>query len=112
MADTQVAITANDIAYKHQVGRVGELPVWEVMTTGGLYLNLLGKNGKFDIVGTGSHRAISRFITEKKTNNKVVWTELSKADYVPVELIDPRLMADFELTTDRMAAAWRAAHGE
>lgn len=105
------ALISEHIEYKKTVGKVGELPLFEVKTTGGLYMNILGKNGVFDIVGIGSHRAISRYITNKKLGNKVTWTELSKSDWVPYELIDPSLLQKYEAVTDDYADAFRKHQG-
>jgi hypothetical protein len=97
------ALTPEHIAYKKKIARVGAAPLYEVMTTGGLYINVLGKNGAFDIVGTGSHRAISRYITEKKLGaGNIVWEELSKSDWIPYECIDPTLFTKYEELTDRL----------
>jgi hypothetical protein len=106
------ALTPEHIEYKDQVARVGQAPVYEVKTTGGLYMHILAKDGAFDIVGTGSHRAISRYIMEKKLGKgKVTWTELSKSDWIPYECIDPQLFVKYEQVTAEYADAFRKHQG-
>jgi hypothetical protein len=72
------------IKYKKQIGHVGSNPVHEILTTGGLYMNILGKGAGFEVIGTGPHRAIARHISENKQPN-IVWDGLSKSDHVDLE---------------------------
>lgn len=77
-------ITPEHIAHKKRVGRIGHSPVIELATTGGLHLIVTARNGVSEVLGAGPHRAVARFIAKKK-EPEIMWTELSKADWVPVE---------------------------
>jgi len=68
------------IKTKKQVGTVNSKPVWELQTTGGLWVNVLGKGAGFEVIGTGPHRGVARYISEQKQPN-VQWSDLAKADW-------------------------------
>jgi hypothetical protein len=51
------------------------------MTTGGLYMVVTNKNGNAEVLGTGPHRAVARFLA-KKREPKMMVTELSKSDWL------------------------------
>ncbi len=72
------------IAQKKKIGKVGSNPVFEVLTSGGLWVHILGKGAGFDILSTGPHKAVARYIAEQKEPN-LEWTELSKSEWVPFE---------------------------
>jgi hypothetical protein len=78
------SITPDQIAYKKRVGRIGHAPVIELATTGGLHLIVVARGGKGEVLGTGPHRAVARFIA-KKREDKIEWTSLEKSDHVPIE---------------------------
>ncbi len=56
------------IEYRKEIGKLGTRPVIELKTTGGLFLVTAPKeNGSgVEILSTGSHRAVSRFLAKKK----------------------------------------------
>lgn len=76
-------LTPEHIAYKKQVGNLKGAPVWQVLTTGGLYMNILGKNGTFDVIATGPHPAIAQHISDQK-HPGIQWTGLSKSDTLDI----------------------------
>jgi len=77
-------IAPEHVASRKKVGSVGTNPVFEILTTGGLYMNVMGKNGSFEVLSTGPHRAVARYIAEQREHT-LVWSELSKADFIPYE---------------------------
>jgi len=95
-----LALTPEHVASKKRIGNLKDAPIFEILTTGGLYMNILGKGAGFEVISTGPHRAIARFIAEQRYPN-VIWTELSKSDWV-----DPRdfmpLVPKYQELTDRL----------
>ena len=67
------------ILSKRRVGTLHNKPVVELITKGGLHLVVTEKDGKTEIIGSGPHRAVSRYIAEKREPD-LVYTELSKSD--------------------------------
>ena len=97
-------ITKEHIANKRQVGTYKGNPVMEISTTGGLHLVVTMKGGSLETLGTGSHRAIARFIADKQAKtdkNEIKWTSLSKSDHVPYECF-AHLLPVYEELTQRM----------
>lgn len=92
-------LTPVHIASKKQIGKLKESPVWEIATTGGLWLNVLGKGAGFEVMGTGSHKAVARHIAEQRFPG-IVWTGLSKSDFVPFSDIE-YLIPKYQEITDR-----------
>jgi len=88
------------IRYKKQVGNSKGTPVYEIATTGGLYMVAKSDKGKVEILGTGPHRAISRYIAEKKDPD-LEFDDLEKSDFVPFEIIKP-LIPQYTMLTDLM----------
>jgi hypothetical protein len=74
-------VTEKHIANKKRIGTLDGKPVIELMTTGGLYMVVMNKNGNVETLGTGPHRAVARFLAKKREPNLVV-TELSKSDWL------------------------------
>jgi len=81
---------------------IGSNPVIELMTKGGLHMIITARGGKFETLGVGSHRAVARHIASQKAD--VVWTELSKADYVPPEDYT-LLLTTYEAMTEQIRKA-------
>jgi len=79
--------------------------VWEVGTKGGLHLVIAVRNSKAETLGVGPHRAVARFIAQKK-EPKLTLTELSKADHVD-EAHFRHLLPKYEALT----AEYRRARG-
>lgn len=91
-------ISPEMIAYKKRVGKIGNSPVIELATTGGLHLIVCARNGVAEVLGTGPHRAVARFIA-KKREDKIEWSDLNKSDYVdPVFFQD--LLPQYEALTN------------
>jgi hypothetical protein len=95
-------ITPEHIAYKKRVGRIGHSPVIELATTGGLHLIVAARGGKSEVLGAGPHRAVARFIAKKKEPD-IMWTELSKSDWVPVEHFAD-ILPEYEAYVDALRA--------
>jgi hypothetical protein len=95
-------ISLKHLAYRKQVGLFKGKPVFEIATSGGFHLLVGLKNGEQHTFGTGSHRAIARHIARKREPELEI-TELSKADYVPVEAY-AHLLQSYEDLTDRFNA--------
>lgn len=74
-------LTPVHVKHKKQIGRVRGSPVWEVLTTGGLYMDILARDGSFEVIGTGPHQALARHIAEQK-QPMIEWIELSKSDFL------------------------------
>lgn len=93
-----INVTPEQIAYKKRVGKVGSAPVIELATTGGLHMIVCARGGQAEVLGTGPHRAVARFIA-KKREDKIEWTDLQKSDFV-----DPACFQDqlpkYETLTD------------
>lgn len=70
-------IKPNEIAYKKTIGKSGIHKVFEIGTIGGLNL-IIKAAATPQILGIGSHKAISRHIAQKKDPDLVI-TELSKS---------------------------------
>lgn len=99
-------IRADEVEYKKKVGKLNGQPVIEVGLRGGLHLIFAAKGGKFETLGAGPHRAVARFIAKKKTEDKIDWTDLAKADWVEPEHF-ALLLPKYEALTD----AFRARQG-
>lgn len=91
-------IPVNQIAYRKTVGKLDGDAIVELATKGGLHLIVRAKRGKTETLGAGAHRAISRFIAEKREPN-IQWTELSKSEHIPVEHFQ-HLLPRWEAITD------------
>lgn len=95
-----LSLTPEHVASKKQIGQLNSAPIFEILTTGGLYLNVLGKGAGWEVISTGPHKAVARFISEQRHPN-VVWTELSKSDWVdPADFM--MLVPKYQELTDRL----------
>lgn len=93
------AIKAEQIAYKKKVGKLGDSSVMEIGLIGGLHLIAKsGKDGKAEILGAGPHRAVARFIAQKR-NPDITFTELNKSDHIESIYFEDILPRYEELTT-------------
>ncbi len=61
-----LSIDSKHIATKEQVGTLGDIPVHQLTTLGGLVIVAMMKNNEPEILGIGSHRAIARHLSLKK----------------------------------------------
>lgn len=93
------------IARKAKIGRLGENPVYELATIGGLHLCVLVKGSKFEVIGTGSHRAIAKHVARKRCP-EIVWTDLSKSDPVEDRVVQ-NLLPRYEALTEALRTAQR-----
>lgn len=97
-------IRPEEVEYKKKVGKVGDAPLIEVGLKGGLHLIFMAKNGKFETMGTGPHRAVARFIAGKKAEGKAEWTDLNKADHIEPAFFE-HLLGKYEALTDEFRKA-------
>jgi len=81
MSTQNLSLEPNQIKTKKTVGKVNTNPVFEVVTKGGLWVNILGKGAGFEVIGTGPHRGVARYIAEQKQPN-IQWNEFAKGDYI------------------------------
>lgn len=93
-----------EIAYKKKVGKLGAAAVIEVGLKGGLHLIFAARNGRFETLGAGPHRAVARFIA-KKREEKIEYTDLQKGDYVNPDHFS-WLLPRYEAETDRRRALY------
>lgn len=96
-------INEQEVEYKKRVGKWGAAPVIEVGLKGGLHLIFAAKGGKFETLGAGPHRAVARHIAKKKSDDKIEWTDLSKADYIEPEHF-AFCLPPYEALTDALRA--------
>lgn len=99
-------ISPEEVAYRKKVGTLEGDPVFEVGLKGGLHLLFARRGGKFQTLGAGPHRAVARFIAKKKTEDKIEFSDLSKADH-----IEPEHFADILPEYEALTDAFRAAQG-
>lgn len=100
-------IRAEEVAYTKRVGKLDGASVFEVGLKGGLHLICVSRAGKkFEPLGAGPHRAVARHIAKKKTENRIEFTDLSKADW-----IEPEHFADVLPQYEAMTGALRASQG-
>lgn len=87
-------IPENQVEFKKKVGKIKDQAVYHIKTRGGLHI--IAKTGG-EIIGSGNHRAVARHIAQKYEPD-VVWTELSKSDWYPVDSFQ-HLLPEAETTT-------------
>lgn len=91
-------IPASEVKKKKIVGKHDGDDIFEVQTVGGLNLILASRKKGAETLGVGSHRAVARYLAQKKARG-LQWTELSKSDDVPVEAFS-HLLPKYEALTD------------
>lgn len=101
-------INENEVESKKKVGKLNGAPVVEVGLRGGLWLIFAKTNGsKFEAVGAGPHRAVARHIAKKRTEGKIEFSDLSKADYVEPEHFE-WCLGTYEAFTDEVRTRFAA----
>lgn len=85
-----------------KIGLLHGKPVFQVVTKGGFYMDIVAKDGSFKTLGTGSHHYLARHIAEKNEPS-IKWTDLKKGDFVPFEDI-AFLVPKYEAITNRIRA--------
>jgi hypothetical protein len=94
-------IPTSQVKSKKRVGTLHSKPVVELQTSGGLYLLVCSEKGnEVNILGSGSHRSIARYIAEKK-NPDLVITELSKSDHLELDSYI-RILPKYEELTNQL----------
>jgi isocitrate lyase len=80
MADA-MNITKEQLKYHKKIGKLNGRAVFELATKGGFHMVVAPKGTGFETLGTGSHPALARHIAGNREKD-IVWTELSKSDWV------------------------------
>ncbi len=94
-------INAGEVAYTKRVGKLDGDGVFEVGLRGGLHLICVSRGRKFEPLGAGPHRAVARHIAKKKTENRIEFTDLNKADWIePEHFAD--CLPEYEDVTSRL----------
>ncbi len=93
-------ITAEHVAYKKKIGTLKGRPVIELATTGGLHLIVMSKADGIETIACGPHKAVARHIAKKK-HPEIVFSELSKSDWVDPACFQ-HLLPQWETVTDRI----------
>lgn len=91
-------ISADQIAYRKKVGKLGTEPILEIGLIGGLHLIAKSNGGKAEVLGAGPHRAVARHIAKQKFPD-IEWTELNKADWIDPQYFQD-LLPEFEQLTE------------
>lgn len=94
-----ISIPQAQIAVKKTVGKTDGHPVTYVKTVGGLHLIT---NHRGTVIGSGPHRQVARHIAARHAD--IEWTELSKADHLPLEAYQ-HLLPEYEELTKQLRAA-------
>jgi hypothetical protein len=81
-------ITNQHVLYRKRVGTLNDKPVIEICTTGGLYVVALNKGSSVEVLGSGPHPALARFLAEKKEPD-LVMMELTKSERVELHRMTP-----------------------
>lgn len=92
-------IGPEQVKYRKEIGRLHDVPIFEVGLIGGLCL-VMKADGKrrAEPLGVGPHRAVARFIA-KKRNPEIEYTDLTKSDWLPVDHFRDILPQYEEMTT-------------
>lgn len=96
-------LTPEQIAYKSKVGQIGNAPVFEVITKGGWNMVIAARDGRFEPIGAGPHRAVARHIAMKR-EPKIEFTEIKKSDHLYVEEY-AWMLPEWEQRTDELRTA-------
>ena len=97
-----INIKPEHVETKKIVGRLGTNKVFHILTTGGLHMIIVAKSVP-ETLGLGSHRCISRHLAQKREPN-IVWTDLEKADFIPLEFYQDQL-PKYEALTEEFRRA-------
>lgn len=94
-------ISAKQLAGKpKKIGTRGGKNIMELTTKGGLTMIVGPKDGGFETLGAGPHKAVARFIAKKKAPD-IQWSELAKADYVEPEYFE-HLLPQYQALTQAL----------
>lgn len=93
-------IPAAQIATKKKVGSADGKDLTYIKLVGGLHMIT---DHKGVVVGSGPHKAVARHIAKRHVEN-ITWTELSKADHLPLEDFQ-HLLPKYEAITDELRKA-------
>jgi hypothetical protein len=91
---------------KKLIGKWGRTQVFHMITKGGYNFVVATKGADYETLGVGPHIAVARHIANRRAPD-IQWTQLSKADHVPFEVIE-HLIPKYEAMTDR----FRERHGD
>lgn len=90
--------TAQLAGTPEKIGELDGRPVMEMATKGGLHLVVtIKKNGNTETLGTGSSRALARYVA-RKMNPELKVTELAKSEEAPAQALGNAAPEFFALT--------------
>ena len=97
-------IPAAQVSYRKRIGRAGRRSVFGIGTVGGLHIvAAAGPGGGLEILGTGSHPGIAKFIAQRHAAD-LEFDEMAKA-----EALDPKYFMDLLPEYEALTAQLRAA---
>jgi hypothetical protein len=97
-------IDQKHLARKKQVGSLKGKPVFHLETTGGLSVYVSGAGGNFQVISSGPHPGVARYMAEKREPD-IQLTELSKSEYVEPYLF-LGILPEYEKLTDQLQKSW------
>ena len=80
-----------------KIGKIGDAPVWQLESKGGLSMVVVDRGGKLETIGSGPEPAVARHIAEGLEKD-IQWTEIRKSEYVPLECYQ-HLLPKYEALT-------------
>ena len=96
-----MVIPSDEIVYKNIIGKLGNKTVYGIGTCGGLHLiEARSADGKREVIGAGSHRAVARHIA-KKNNPDIEYTMLEKSQEINLKDFED-VLPFWEAVTDRV----------
>lgn len=100
-------IPAAQISYRRKIGRAGRRAVFGIGTIGGLHVVAAsGPGGGLEILGTGSHPGIAKFIAQRHAAD-LEFDEMAKA-----EALDPKYFMDLVPQWEEFTNQLRAVNGD
>lgn len=93
-------IPAKQISYKKRIGKLGDDPVWEIGTKGGLHLVVAMRKKGSETLGVGPHSAVARHLAMLREPEMVV-SALSKSDHVEFQYFE-HLLPRYDEETRRI----------
>lgn len=93
----ETIIPENQIIVKKKIGKSPSGVLTYVRMVGGLHL-ILDKKGK--IVSAGPHPLVARHLAAREIPD-ITWTELSKADHLPIEAFE-HLLPEYQAITNEL----------
>lgn len=86
-------ISPKEIQYTKKIGRLGDAPVYEIGSKGGLTMILVKNGNHGEFIGAGSHPAMAKYAAKKRKPNLEL-EELNKS-YSDPSVFEP-FLSEFE----------------